>query len=139
MGRTPFILLALARIGITHADIVLGLPVSTAANKKKVEKAFSFMGEPSFWGGTAGGFLGATLVRSLTGAGINNLRIATIAGGSKRNAIPREAAAVVSGPKSTRAKLRKAAAAVREAVAHESAEPNLTIQVASVPPREAGR
>jgi len=35
----PFILLALARIGITHADIVLGLPVSTASNKKKVEKA----------------------------------------------------------------------------------------------------
>ena len=34
----PFILLALARIGITHADIVLGLPVSTASNKKKVEK-----------------------------------------------------------------------------------------------------
>jgi hypothetical protein len=34
----PFILLALARMGITQADIVLGLPVSTAASKKKVEK-----------------------------------------------------------------------------------------------------
>jgi hypothetical protein len=33
---TPFILLALHRMGITNADIVLGLPVSTAANKKKV-------------------------------------------------------------------------------------------------------
>ena len=34
----PFILLALARMGITEADIVLGLPVSTASSKKKVEK-----------------------------------------------------------------------------------------------------
>jgi hypothetical protein len=35
---TPFILLALARMGITNADIVLGLPVSTAASKKKVDR-----------------------------------------------------------------------------------------------------
>ena len=34
----PFILLALARMGITDADIVLGLPVSTASSRKKVEK-----------------------------------------------------------------------------------------------------
>ena len=34
----PFILLALARMGITQADIVLGLPVSTASSRKKVEK-----------------------------------------------------------------------------------------------------
>lgn len=34
----PFILLALARLGITQADVVLGLPVSTAASKKKVDK-----------------------------------------------------------------------------------------------------
>jgi plasmid segregation protein ParM len=37
--NVPFILLALARMGITQADIVLGLPVSSAASKKKVEKA----------------------------------------------------------------------------------------------------
>lgn len=35
---TPFILLALTRMGITNADIVLGLPVSTASNKKKVDR-----------------------------------------------------------------------------------------------------
>lgn len=34
----PFILLALARRGITDADIVFGLPVSTATNRHKVEK-----------------------------------------------------------------------------------------------------
>ncbi len=34
----PFILLALARMNITKADIVIGLPVSTASSRKKVEK-----------------------------------------------------------------------------------------------------
>lgn len=34
----PFILLALARMGITDADIVFGLPVSTATNRQKVDK-----------------------------------------------------------------------------------------------------
>jgi hypothetical protein len=34
----PFIQLALARMGITDADIVLGLPVSTAASEKKVQR-----------------------------------------------------------------------------------------------------
>lgn len=33
----PFILVALARMGISEADIVLGLPVSTASSRKKVE------------------------------------------------------------------------------------------------------
>ncbi len=36
--NVAFILLALARKGITEADIVLGLPVSTAASKTKVAK-----------------------------------------------------------------------------------------------------
>ncbi len=35
---TPFLLLALARMGITSADIVLGLPVSTASGKRKIDR-----------------------------------------------------------------------------------------------------
>jgi hypothetical protein len=34
----PFILLSLARMGITEADIIVGLPVSTAMNRQKVDK-----------------------------------------------------------------------------------------------------
>jgi dipeptidase D len=77
------------------------------------------------------------LVRTLTTAGIDGLQIVTINGGSKRNAIPREAAAVVAGPKGLCAALQTAARTVRDALAHESAEPNPAIQVDSVDRQEA--
>lgn len=70
-----------------------------------------------------------TLVRTLLGAGVNGLQLASISGGSKRNAIPREAAALLAGPAGTLAALQQAAAAVRDAVARESAEPNAVINV----------
>jgi len=69
------------------------------------------------------------LVRTLAAAG-DGLRLVEIAGGSKRNAIPREAHAVVCGPGDVLERLRAAAAQVRAEVIEESAEPGLVIDVA---------
>jgi len=68
------------------------------------------------------------LVRTLTAAG-DGLRLVEIAGGSKRNAIPREAHAVVCGPTGLLERLREAARQVRAHVIEESAEPELAIDV----------
>lgn len=73
-----------------------------------------------------------TLVHALDAVGIDDLQIVTIAGGSKRNVIPREASAVVAGPPGTLAALKKAAAAARDAVARELAEPNAAVSVEDV-------
>ncbi|MGD8453942.1 MAG: aminoacyl-histidine dipeptidase [Phycisphaerae bacterium] len=69
------------------------------------------------------------LVRTLSAAGLDGLQIAALRGGSKRNALAREATAVLAGPAGTLDKLRKAAGPMQEIVAHESAEPGATITV----------
>ncbi len=56
-------------------------------------------------------------------------RIAEIHGGSKRNAIPREASALVAGPAGTFDALRAAADRIVSAARHESAEPEAVIDV----------
>lgn len=61
------------------------------------------------------------------------LRIADISGGSQRNAIPREASALVSGPAGSAEKLRAAAASLRETASREHKEPDLTITVDAEP------
>ena len=57
------------------------------------------------------------------------LRLAAINGGSKRNAIPREADAIVCGPAGLRETLKAAAAEVQKQVADESNETKLKITV----------
>jgi len=59
----------------------------------------------------------------------DKLRLVEISGGSKRNAIPREAGALVCGPKGIRRSLKASAAKVRAAVVAESDEPGLKIAV----------
>jgi dipeptidase D len=71
------------------------------------------------------------LVRTLSAADVTGLRLISITGGSKRNAIAREAQAVVAAPRETLAALRRSAAEVCEAVKRESAEPNAAITVES--------
>jgi dipeptidase D len=69
------------------------------------------------------------LVRTLLDAKCDTLRIASVSGGSKRNAIPREAFAVVSGPPAMLSALEAAAKRVREEGVRESAEDDLSINV----------
>jgi len=71
------------------------------------------------------------LTRTLLAAK-KTVRLVSISGGSKRNAIPREATAIVAGRPGLTKALRKAAAEVRTAVVRESAEPAAQIQVESV-------
>ena len=69
------------------------------------------------------------LVRTLARAGSDSLRLASIQGGQLRNAIPRQAEAVVIGPPQVLDALRGAAAAVADEAARESAEEDLSIRV----------
>ena len=69
------------------------------------------------------------LVRTLLDAKCDTLRIASVSGGSKRNAIPREAGAVVSGPPTMLSALEAAAKRVCEEGVRESAEDDLSIKV----------
>lgn len=55
---------ALYSVGIT-ASVNL-IRQAASGEGLDVGKAFSFLAEPSFWGGTAGGFLGSTVVTALT-------------------------------------------------------------------------
>lgn len=71
------------------------------------------------------------LVRTLAGVDQAKLRIVTMAGGSKRNVIPREASAVVCGPAGLRSALEKAAGTVRGYAVAESYEENVNIVVES--------
>ena len=59
----------------------------------------------------------------------DGLQLAEISGGSMRNVIPRQASALVCGPKGIRAALEAAAKEVRDNVAEESSEPGLQIEV----------
>jgi len=72
------------------------------------------------------------LVRTLQRAEPNRLRIATIRGGSLRNAIPREAEAIVWGPAGVRKALLSVAEQVRGEAIDASAEHNASIRVGEV-------
>jgi dipeptidase D len=74
------------------------------------------------------------LVRTLLEGGGDALQLVAFTGGSKRNAIPREAAAVVCGPAGLDAALRKVATAVQDEAAKYGNEPGCTI---SIEPAEA--
>ncbi len=69
------------------------------------------------------------LARTLHLAGVNDMRLGAISGGSKRNAIAREASATVSGPSGTVDALRAAAETVCLAAKRESSEPHAAIDV----------
>jgi dipeptidase D len=67
------------------------------------------------------------LVRTLTRAGGDALQLISIQGGSKRNAIPREAVAVVAGPAGLLESLKKPATEVAREGKEESFEPQVSI------------
>jgi dipeptidase D len=77
------------------------------------------------------------LVRTLLGAGCDNLRLCTIAGGSKRNAIPREAHAEICVPQGLIHALRQSAERVCAETRAESGESNPSIRV-EPPTKPAG-
>jgi len=69
------------------------------------------------------------LVRTLMKVPRGSLQLATLSGGSMRNAIPREAHAVVAGPAGTRQALEEAARTVRREAVAESFEENIAVRV----------
>ena len=77
------------------------------------------------------------LVRTLLRVAADQLRILSISGGQLRNAIPREAYAVVSAPPETLEVLRAAAEAVAEEAIRESSEEDVSIGVERIPAEQA--
>jgi len=73
------------------------------------------------------------LVRTLLRAPDASLQLIDISGGSKRNAIPREAAAVVVGPVGTLEALKTASADVASEAKAESSEPGTSVRVEREP------
>lgn len=73
------------------------------------------------------------LTRVLLRTGVADLCVVRMEGGNKRNAIPREAVAVVVGPRGIVDRLRSAAVAVEKEGRVESLEAGLTIAIASAP------
>jgi len=71
------------------------------------------------------------LAATLTASGSRSLRLVRIQGGSKRNAIAREAAAVVAGSRSLLRQLTRAAEEVQAITAREHREPGVRIEVAT--------
>ncbi|HWL94309.1 MAG TPA: beta-Ala-His dipeptidase [Phycisphaerae bacterium] len=69
------------------------------------------------------------LTRTLCRADVSGIRVREIVGGSKRNAIPREAFAFVAGPAGLLSALKKAAENVRTDSAAESYEKEIAIEV----------
>ena len=69
------------------------------------------------------------LVRTLIRSKFGDLRINSINGGSKRNAISREAVATVSGPPGLKNSLESAAKTVQQQAIDESVEPNAAVTV----------
>ena len=67
------------------------------------------------------------LVRTLLRVSGDSLQLISISGGSKRNAIPREATAVVAGPAGLLGALQTAGAAVAAEAVAESVEPDTSI------------
>lgn len=73
------------------------------------------------------------LVRTLLRDPVTSLQLFDISGGSKRNAIPREAAAIVVGPVGTLEALKTASADVASEAKAESCEPDVTVRVEREP------
>ena len=73
------------------------------------------------------------LVRTLLRVPATSLQLFEISGGSKRNAIPREAAAIVVGPVGTLEALKTASADVASEAQAESCEPDVTVRVEREP------
>jgi dipeptidase D len=69
------------------------------------------------------------LVRVLHDADFDGLRLISISGGSKRNAIPREASAVVCGPATIIDALKKSAQAVQDAIVEAGVDSRCSIRV----------
>ncbi len=69
------------------------------------------------------------LAAVLSGAAVDGLRLASIQGGAKRNAIPREASAVLTASAGAEALLKAAAEKVRRQAGEELTEPRLQIVV----------
>lgn len=74
------------------------------------------------------------LTQVCLGSGIEGLRLGEASGGSKRNAIPREANAIIYGPAGTTAALTQSAAKVASEAGEASREPDATINVKTVEP-----
>lgn len=72
------------------------------------------------------------LVRLLQDVLDEDLQLVTIAGGSKRNAIAREAHAVIAMSDETLARVKSNVDIVRNAIMHEAREPNIAIDVEAV-------
>ena len=70
-----------------------------------------------------------TLVRTLIAAELDDLQLVTMQGGSKRNAIPREAQAVVAGATGLREALRIAGERIQASVVRACGEADCTITV----------
>jgi dipeptidase D len=77
------------------------------------------------------------LAWTLNRAEIEGLRLASFDGGSKRNAIPREAHAVVAGPPGSRNELAAAATAVAEASQRQNNEPQAKVEVRAASAKSA--
>ncbi|MEW6746653.1 MAG: beta-Ala-His dipeptidase [Planctomycetota bacterium] len=95
-------------------------------------------------GGLRGGHSGAdihlnranaikVLVRALSTPALRTLRLVEISGGSKRNAIPRDAFAFVAGSRGTTEILRKAAQALQDELIRHSKEEGAKIEIESKP------
>lgn len=76
------------------------------------------------------------LVRTLTAPGDLSLRLAAMNGGSKRNAIPREAFALLAAPAGARAKLEAAARDVQAECVRYDGEEKCSIRVESAKPQD---
>lgn len=79
------------------------------------------------------------LVRTLRTVEEPGLQLADVQGGSKRNAIPREASAVVVGPADIRDRLATAAKTVQAEAKQHGGEKNCTIQVEPADTRAVAR
>lgn len=78
------------------------------------------------------------LMRAVARSGVSGLRLGEVVGGSKRNAIPREAHAFVAGPAGVYAALEKIAKTVRDEAAAESYETAIAIRVEKIAAKDAG-
>ncbi len=75
------------------------------------------------------------LVRTVTGFDESKLQLAAISGGSKRNAIPREAAATIVGPRGIAKRFADAAKVVQaDAAANGEADCKITVESAAASP-----
>jgi len=79
------------------------------------------------------------LARALREASVEGLRLAAFSGGSLRNAIPREATAVVAGPAGTADALRQAATAAQAEAVRDNNEPECQVSVEACGASEAAK